>query len=880
MPTPPSAVYTVLQAALADPAPPDAGPVAAVATPPAPLVTLLSPLVTAAGGHLLPTPAAAPCAVFPTTPAAVRAAVALQRALQGAAAPPRPGLPVRLALHRGPLAISDGSPDGPTLDRLAHLLATGHGGQILLSQAVTLDLALTPPAGVFLRDLGRHRLADLALPERVAQVTVPDLPADFPPLRSLDAFRHNLPVHPTSFVGRSTELATVRLRLADAATGGPRLLTLIGPGGTGKTRLALHAAAAHLAQFADGVQLVELAPLADPALLPQAVAAVLGVREEPARPLLATLITALQARHLLLLLDNCEHLISAAAELTAALLSACPRLVILASSREALGLPGESVFRVPPLALPDPRTPAEAGRDSAAGRLFLDRACAVRPDLVVTAADSAAVTTICRRLDGIPLALELAAAQARELPVAEIAARLDDRFRLLTGGSRTALPRQQTLHALIDWSWDLLRPAEQRLLARLGVFVGGWTAATASAICADPTLPADDIPALLTRLVNTSLVLRDEHEGGMRYRFLETIRQYAREKLFAAGEAQTIHERHCAWFGAWAEQTAPTISCSQELSGFGPVATELDNLRAALAWAAETGAAATLAQLVVALGWFWEMRGALREGTGWVQQALAAADLPAPVRARVCFTAGRLAFRRSDPGEGGPILSEALTTFRTLADPLWTAHTLLALGAVHGHHGSEGQVDGWFAESLALFRALGDQPGQARALNHLGERHRFQGRPTSAAPLYRESLTLAQAINDEVSVAIAVVNLGHVATQQGAGAAAAAYYAEGLQVVQRLGYWLLAPEALEGRAALAAGAGAPLQAARLFAAAAAVRTALGTPLTPAERESYEPAVAAAQAGVDPAAWAAAWATGARLDLEQAIAEACAALPAA
>jgi len=658
MPNPPSAVYTVLQAALADPAPPDAMPAAAFAALPAPLVTLLPPLVTAAGGYLLPTPAAVPCAVFPTIPAAVRAAVALQRALQGAAAPPRPGLPVRLALHRGPLAIPDGLPGGPTLDRLAHLLATGHGGQILLSQAVTLDLALTPPTGVFLRDLGRHRLADLTPAERVAQVTVADLPADFPPLRSLDAFRHNLPVHPTSFVGRSTELATLRLRLADAATGGPRLLTLIGPGGTGKTRLALHAAAAHLAQFAGGVQLVELAPLADPALLPQAVAAVLGVREEPARPLLATLTAALQARHLLLLLDNCEHLIQAAAELTAALLSACPRLVILPSSREALGLPGESVFRVPPLALPDLRTPAEAGRDSAAGRLFLDRACAVRPDLVVTAADAAAVTTICRRLDGIPLALELAAAQVREVPVAEIAARLDDRFRLLTGGSRTALPRHQTLQALIDWSWDLLRPAEQRLLARLGVFVGGWTAATASAICANPTLPAADIPALLTRLVNTSLVLRDEYEGG---------------------------------------------------------------------------------------------------------RAIASWKRSASTPAKSCLPPARP--RRS---------------------------------------------------TIVIAPGLG--PGRNRPP------------PRSPAP--------------------------------------------------RLGYWLLAAEALEGRAALAAGAGEPLQAARLFAAAAAVRTALGTPLTPAERESYEPAVAAAQAGVDPAAWAAAWASGARLDLQQAIAEACAVLPAA
>jgi non-specific serine/threonine protein kinase len=586
----------------------------------------------------------------------------------------------------------------------------------------------------------------------------------------------------------------------------------------------------------------------------------------------------------LLVLDNCEHLIAATADLAEMLLAACPRLVILASSREALGVAGETIFRVPSLAQPGPPAPSPQGTlagpataavgDYAAVRLFLDRARAVQPDLLLTARNAAALATICRRLDGIPLALELAAAQVRVLSVEQIAARLDDRFRLLTGGSRTALPRQQTLRALIDWSWDLLTPGEQRLLRRLAVFVGGWTQEAAEAICADATLPSTAIGALLSQLVNKSLVVLEEQEGGARYRYLETIRQYAREKLVAAGEAQTFHDRHQAWFETWAERTAPRIERAQDTTGLAPVQRELDNLRAALAWAGETGADAALARLVVALGWFWEMRGYLSEGTQWTQRALDAPALPEPLRAQVLFTAGRLGFRRSDAAGSMAAATAALALFRAQADPLWTAHALLVVGSIHGHQGDPAQADALFAESLELFRALGDQPGQARALNHLGERERFQGNHSAADALYRESLALARILGDRLGIAITSVNLAHMATQRGEFTLAARSYAEGLQGVQALGYHLLAAEALEGRATLAGAAGEPLRAARLFGAAETLRVAIGTPLTPAERGIYDPAVAAARTGVDPAAWTAAWAAGAALSLAQAIAEAC------
>lgn len=836
---------------------------------------LLRAALAAEGGSLFQTDSGALGAAFTSTAAAVRAAVAAHRALHAGDGTPRPGPRPRLALHSGPLEARNGDYSGPLLTRLGHLLVVGHGGQILLSQTVTMAMATTPPAGVFLLDLGRHRLRDLAPPERVAQLTLPGVPADFPPLCSLDTFSHNLPLQLTSFVGRKAEMAALRRHLVGAGTGSPlRLLTLIGPGGTGKTRLALHAAAEHLAHFADGVWLVELAALADPVLLPQAVAAVLGVREESDRPLLTTLAAALSSRHLLLVLDNCEHLIAAAADLAETLLHACPHLVILASSREALGLAGETIFRVPSLA--QPSRPAEAGPsaeavdDYDAARLFLDRARAVRPDLLLTAGTAVALATICRRLDGIPLALELAAAQVRDLTVEQIAARLDDRFRLLTGGSRTALPRQQTLHALIDWSWDLLTPGEQRLLGRLAVFVGGWRRDAAETICADATVARAAVGDLLTQLVNKSLVVLDESAGGTRYHFLETIRQYAREKLLAAGEAQTFHDRHRDWLLDWVERTAPRIERSQDTSGFAPVDAELDNLRAALAWAGETGATEVGARLVVALGWYWEMRGYLSEGNGWIQQALAAPDLPGPLRARVLFTAGRLAFRRNDAAPGMAVLTEALSAFRAVADPLWTAHTLLVLGAIYGHQGDPGQADAWFAESLALFRAAGDAPGQTRTLNHLGERQRYQGNLAAAREFYTESLALARALGDQLNIAIGVVNLAHLATQQGDVDQAARSYDEGLHLVQTLGYRLLAAEALEGRATLAGATGDPLRAARLFGAAAAVRAAVGTPLTPLERRIYEPAVAAVRATVAPAAWATAWAAGAALSLDQAI----------
>lgn len=423
------------------------------------------------------------CVSFSVAADALDTALRAQRALFAEPWPEDVGIRVRMALHTGTADERDGDYFGPALNRVARLLAAGHGGQTLVSQTVR-DLTLdTLPPDAALRDLGAKRLRDLQRPEQVFQLLHPDLPSEFAPLRTLDVLPNNLPRQVTSFVGREREIAEVRRLL-----GTTRLLTLTGSGGAGKTRLSLQVAADLLDEYADGVWLTELASLSGPALVPQSVASALGVREEPGRALVETLTDWLKSRTLLLLLDNCEHLLTACAQLADTLLKACPNLHILASSREGLGIAGETTYRIPSLSLPDAKEAAtpESLSQYESVRLFIERAVAASPSFQVTNQNAPAVAQLCVRLDGIPLAIELAAARIRALSVDQIAQRLNDRFRLLTGGSRTALPRQQTLRALIDWSYDLLSDEEKTLLRRLSVFAGGWTLEAAEAVCADP----------------------------------------------------------------------------------------------------------------------------------------------------------------------------------------------------------------------------------------------------------------------------------------------------------------------------------------------------------------------------------------------------------
>ena len=626
-------------------------------------------------------------AAFRNAPDGLCAALSAQRGLQAEKWGSTGAIRVRMGLHTGAAEISPSEPNMysegyTTIASTQRVMSAAHGGQVLLSQTTHDLLQNDLPQEVSLRDMGEHRLKDLRNPLHLYQLVAPELPQDFPPIKSLNTLPNNLPVQLTSFIGREREMAEAK-RLLEAT----RLLTLTGPGGTGKTRLSLQLATDVLDAFPAGVWLVELAPLSDPALVPQTVASVLGVREQPGRPLVDTLIDYLRAKSILLVLDNCEHLIDACAQLATNLLSACPRIKILPSSREALGVAGETAYRVPSLSLPDARhsTP-EALRQSEAVLLFVERAQAAQPHFALTAQNLSAVAQICQRLDGIPLALELAAARVRLFTVEQIAARLDDRFRLLTGGSRTALPRQQTLSALIDWSYDLLSEAEREALARFSVFSGGWMFESAEAVIGPETLD------LLSHLVDKSLVVAEEiaQAGETRYRLLETIRQYARDKLFESGRVSTARDLHLAAYLQLAAQAEPMLEGTQMLGWLDRLEIELDNIRAALEWALERNPETAL-QLAVSLTAFWRSRGYLTEGRRWLVESMT--RLTALPHTEGEAARAHLALR-----------AKGLSAAGTMA---------FALGELNA-------ARAWLDESAALARQIGEQRTLGGALGMLG----------------------------------------------------------------------------------------------------------------------------------------------------------------
>jgi predicted ATPase/class 3 adenylate cyclase len=494
-------------------------------------------------------------------------------------------LKVRMGLHTGLSQERGGDYYGLQVNLAARIMGLGYGGQILLSEVTTKLVENSLPQGCTLTDLGEHRLKGIAPVERIFQLCHPNLAADFPPLKSLATFKHNLPRQLSSFVGRTQELMEINRLIKDTS-----LLTLLGPGGTGKTRLMLQAAEEVIEDYPDGVWLVELAPLTDPELIPERVAAALNVQEQPGQPMLGTLVEYLRRKELLLLLDNVEHLVRECAEFAEYLLKNCSKLKILVTGREALFIAGETTLQIPSLSLPTIKGEAtpEKIRPSEGVQLFLERAQAVRPDFSLTPQNAASIAEIVLRLDGIPLALELAAARLRMLTAEQIAARLNDRFRLLTGGRRTALPRQQTLQALIDWSWNLLDEQEHVLLRRLSVFSGGWILEAAQAVSGFDPLDEFDVFDVLEQLINKSLVtVQHPLEGETRYGMLESIRQYAQNKLFDAGEGETLRNRHADYFIALVDLYDQQALGPEFYNWLNRFAVEGDNLRAVVEWIAE-----------------------------------------------------------------------------------------------------------------------------------------------------------------------------------------------------------------------------------------------------------------------------------------------------
>ena len=761
---------------------------------------LLQHTIEGNGGYVFQIVGDAFCAAFATASKGVAAALAAQRALAGEAWGATGPIRVRMALHTGSAELRAGEHksgeyvSGLTLSHAARLLSAGHGGQILVSSATHELVRDDLPAGADLRELGRHRLRDLAGAEQIYQVVALDLRHAFPALRSLEAPRGNLPQQLTTFIGRESVMAEAKRRLTDT-----HLLTMAGPGGSGKTRLCLEIAGSLVEEYPDGAWLVEFAPLADPGHVPQVLATTLGVREEAWRPLASTLVEHLRGRRTLLVFDNCEHLIDACARLAEALLRGCPEVKILASSREALGLTGEVAFRVPPMSMPDASSvpPLEELAAFEAIRLFVERATAAKPDFALSQATALGVVQICQRLDGIPLAIELAAARVRALSVQQIAAHLDERFRLLTGGSRTALPRHQTLRGLIDWSYSLLSEAERRLLRRVSVFVGGWTLDAVTLVCAGEGVDHLDVVDLLGRLVDKSLCLADDQGADPRYRLLETIRQYGLEKLSESTDGETVRDRHRDFYLGFAVQAEERLQGPDQVAWLNRLETDHDNLRAALRWSIDRDEMEPALRLGSVLWPFWDTHGYVREGRAWLDELLARARARPSSSAFSAMSRGALAkvldgaaytrARWSEFAKAGDFQAEGLAVWRELGDTRGIAKALDRLGDITRLLGDRARGRALFSESLELFRALGDRRGAAHVLNNLGEMALQEGEIATAKLLFEQCVSLFESIADDRGLSHALDNLGDVLTTGGDYDRAEALYARSLRLAEELG---------------------------------------------------------------------------------------------
>jgi predicted ATPase len=681
--------------------------------------------------------------------------------------------------------------------------------------------------------------------------------------------RTNLPRHLTSFIGRDREIEEVKGLLS--TTG---LLTFTGPAGVGKTRLALRVVADLVNQYLDGVWMAELGALSDPALVPKTVATALDVPEQPGRALTETLKDYLRPKSLLLVLDNCEHLLSACAQLADVLLKTCPILRILATSREPLGLPGEVIWRVPSLSIPSLKhlPPIEELTQYEAVHLFIDRATLSQPGFRITAGNAAVVAQLTHRLDGIPLAIELAAARVKALPLDAIANRLDDRFRLLTGGSRTGLPRHQTLRATLDWSYDLLSEQERILFRRLSVFAGGFTLEAAEQICVGEGVDDSDILDLLTRLVDKSLVIFDEPEGQGRYRLLESVRGFGSDRLQESGEASDVRRQHRDWHLALAEQADRELRGPRQAWWLERLETEHDNLRAALEWskAEEDGAEAGV-RLTGALQSFWVIHGHDVEGRAWFEGALArSSDLPPSMLPKVLGGATLFAWRQGDFERAIALGEKGLVLCRELDDKENGAPLRIWLGLVAARQGDYERATALLEQSVSMCNDLGKKWLTSMALACLARVLLDQGNYERAAPLSMQSLALARDAGDKTRIAFSLHGLATVALRRGENRRAAEYFRESLGVGREVGNRWIPAECLQGLAGVACTQQQYEKAARLFGAVEVSREAIGISPTLLDQPYYEECVTSTRGALGDAPFAAAWAEGRAMTLEQAI----------
>jgi predicted ATPase/class 3 adenylate cyclase len=855
-------------------------------------------------------------AAFHSASDALNAALEAQRHLYNEAWSPAP-IKVRMGIHTGVAQlINDSLQTGysgyATLALTQRIMTVGHGGQILLSETAH-DLTRDKiPAQAQLVDMGERSLKDVLRPEHLYQLTVPDLPSEFAPLNTLESFNHNLPAQLTSFIGREKEINEIKILIA-----AHRIVTLTGSGGAGKTRLSLQVGAECLHQFSDGVWFVELAPVADPMLLPQALLAIFKLREDAHRTPLEILLDHLRMRTILLMLDNCEHLIESCAKISETLLRACPKLKILASSREALGIAGEVPYRVPSLATPSPDhlPPLENLSDLDSIRLFIERGTTAKPDFKLTKYNASFVAQICFRLDGIPLAIELAAARVKMLSAEQITERLDDRFRLLTGGSRTALPRQQTLRAMIDWSYSLLSEPEKTLFRRLAVFVGAWTLEAAEAVCGEERSGAD-ILDLLTRLVDKSLVFIEDFTGEIRYHRLETIRQYSREKFFETDEVETIRDCHLAFYVKYAETAGEHMRGRARVDWIHRLTAEQDNLRAAMEWGLARSPENAL-RIAASLPLYWTTGGFSAEGFRWIQQAMVEHKEKTGQYEQPSLRAkglGGLAFLYMSLGDninGKRVAEESVALFRQSQDKSGLAYSLVILAFPLEFLGERLQAEAALMESIAIARSERNAFVLASALNNLtrvtlelhgdidaAERyadeairvsqkagiewtvsvaHEMKGVIALHRKDYDEARTLIEKAvsayretGASFNVIIAKSGLAHMERELGNYAIALDIYRETIVAFRDVGQNGAVAHQLECFGFIALAWDQNERALQLFAAADALREKAGTPMTPDEKIYFDEQLKGLREKMDEIQFDSIWSKGQALTMEQAI----------
>jgi predicted ATPase/class 3 adenylate cyclase len=805
---------------------------------------------------------------------ALNAVLEAQRYLQNESWSPMP-IKVRMGIHTGAAQLNSDSAQNPylgytTLALTQRIMSAGHGGQILLSNATEALLRGQLPKQVDLRDIGEYKFKDVFQPVRVFQVIAPDLQKEFPALRALDVCPNNLPIQLTSFIGRNKEVRHIKKLLEQYP-----LVTLTGSGGIGKTRLSIQVASELLKEYPDGAWLVELAPVTDPSFVIQAVCAVLDVTPPGNTLALNTLTGYLRPKKILLIIDNCEHLIDACAQLAEALLHTCPDLQIIASSREAFGIKGESAYEVPSLSLVDSKCGLKIIEQSEAVRFFVERSRAILPGYTLTEANAPTIAQICSRLSGMPLAIELAAARVKMMSADEIAKRLDDRFELLTGGSRIAPPRHQTLRATIDWSHDLLTGPERILFRRLAVFAGGFTLEAAEAVCSEG-IKRSDILDLLGRLVDKSLVTveRAYPVGKTRYRLLETIRQYALEKLVETREAPAIRDKHLEFFVKLAEEAEPKVF-SNKSGIWWRLDKELNNFRAAMEWSTNSGKAVAALQIAGSLIYFWFVRGLV--GSEWHDYVQPALSRPEGMkrtlaRAKALNGIGLSYWADMYPADARPELEEALSIGRELSDS-WTIATALRNLGLHAFiHSDYEEAQTLLEQSLQIWQEMGPEGrmGSSWTLIFLGEVALHQEQSERARLLLEKANTILREIGDHNFLAYSIRHLAQLAWREGNYENATTLCKESLTFNQEVGDLRGVIACLAGFADIAVGQGKIERAAKLMAAVENQLALIGTRLLILDKMEYERNLALLRAKLDEKTLARFWEKGKAMTMQKAI----------